>query len=97
MNMIENVVKNSDGMPTVAMDEKHTAELNLLRNFMFRNVYKSNSVKREEDLAKLEVVITSLYNYFLEHPKKLPEDLQGRRYKYSGQRLCGRHDRQICS
>lgn len=76
MNMIENVVKNSDGMPTVAMDEKHTAELNLLRNFMFRNVYKSNSVKREEDLAKLEVVITSLYNYFLEHPKKLPEDLQ---------------------
>lgn len=76
MNMIENVVKNSDGMPTVAMDEKHTAELNLLRNFMFRNVYKSNSVKREEDLAKLEVVITSLYNYFLEHSKKLPEDLQ---------------------
>ena len=76
MNMIENVVKNSDGMPTVAMDEKHTAELNLLRNFMFRNVYKSNSVKREEDLAKLEVVITSLYNYFLKHPKKLPEDLQ---------------------
>lgn len=76
MNMIENVVKNSDGKPYVSMDEEHTSELNLLRSFMFKNVYKSSSVKKEEDLAKIEVVITSLYNYFLSNPEKLPEDLQ---------------------
>ena len=29
----------------------------------------------EEDLAKVEVVIRSLYDYFLKHPEKLPEDI----------------------
>ncbi len=76
MNMIENVVKHSDGKPVVEMDAEHAAELNLLRTFMFKNVYKSGKVKKEEDLAKIEVVISSLYNHFLKHPKKLPKDLQ---------------------
>ena len=43
---------------------------------MFENVYKSSSVKKEEDLAKVEVVIETLYNYFIQHPEKLPEDCQ---------------------
>lgn len=75
-NMIENVVKNSDGKDTVSMDPQHWEQLNVLRNFMFDNVYRSRSVKKEEDLAKVEVVITSLYKYFKEHPRKMPKDLQ---------------------
>lgn len=43
---------------------------------MFSHVYKSSRVKKEEDLAKVEVVIKSLYEYFLKNPDKLPEDLQ---------------------
>ncbi len=43
---------------------------------MFSHVYKSGRVKREEDLAKVEVVISSLYNYFLRDPSKLPDDLR---------------------
>ena len=43
---------------------------------MFDNVYKSNLVKREEDLAKVEVVISSLYKYFIDRPDRLPEDMQ---------------------
>ena len=31
------------------MDEEHGAQLNLLRNFMFENVYRSQRVKKEED------------------------------------------------
>ena len=42
---------------------------------MFENVYRSQRVKKEEDLAKVEVVISSLYDYFLKHPEKLPEDI----------------------
>jgi dGTPase len=72
--MVSNVVFYSDGKDFVSMDEEHGRQLNVLRNFMFDNVYKSQRVKKEEDLAKVEVVISSLYNYFLKHPEKLPED-----------------------
>ncbi|MGN8712678.1 deoxyguanosinetriphosphate triphosphohydrolase [Hornefia butyriciproducens] len=75
-NMIENVVMNSDGKNEIAMDREHAEQLNVLRDFMFKNVYKSRSVKKEEDLAKVEVVLTSLYNYFLSHPEKMPDDLR---------------------
>ena len=36
----------------------------------------SSRVKREEDLNKVDVVLSSLYDYFLEHVEALPEDLQ---------------------
>lgn len=72
--MVRNVVEFSDGKDFVSMDDIHKKQLDNLRNFMFANVYKSQKVKKEEDLAKVEVVISQLYNYFLEHPEKLPED-----------------------
>ena len=74
-NMIENVVMNSDGADRVAMDEEHAEQLAVLRQFMFKNVYKSGSVKREEDLLKIETLLTSLYEYFVAFPEKLPKDL----------------------
>ncbi len=75
-NMIENVVRNSDGKDRVSMDDEHWAELNRLRNYMFENVYRSTFVKKEEDLAKVEVIITSLYKYFLNHKEKLPKEIR---------------------
>lgn len=73
-NMITSVVEFSDGKDLIAMDDEHTQMLTELRTFMFNNVYKSSRVKREEDLAKVEVVISSLYKYFCEHPDRMPED-----------------------
>ncbi len=75
-NMVSNVVMYSDDKDFVSMDEANSTELDLLRKFMFENVYRSNKVKREEDLAKIEVVIRSLYEYFLKSPEKLPEEYQ---------------------
>ena len=43
---------------------------------MFANVYKSSRVKREEDLNKVEVVISSLYDYFIKNIDQLPEDMK---------------------
>ena len=43
---------------------------------MFANVYKSDKVKKEEDLLKVEVVISSLYEHFIRHPEKIPEELR---------------------
>lgn len=73
-SMVDNVVKHSDGKNFVAMDNVYGEQLNILRSYMFENVYRSRKVKKEEDLTKVEVVISSLYNYFIKHPKKLPKD-----------------------
>ena len=75
-NMIENVVRNSDGKREIAMDEEHRKELDVLREFMFLHVYRSSRVKRQEQLAHIEQVITYLYRYFLMHPEELPKDLR---------------------
>lgn len=75
-NMVVDLITNSDGKGEIAQSPQFKEELNKLRTFMFTHVYKSGRVKREEDLAKVEVVISSLYNYFLKNPSKLPKDLQ---------------------
>ena len=75
-NMVTDLVKNSDGREEISQSPQFREELNRLRTFMFSHVYKSGRVKREEDLAKVEVVISSLYNYFLRDPSRLPDDLR---------------------
>ena len=75
-NMVVDVIKNSDGKEAIMQSTEYKDELNSLRSFMFANVYKSGRVKREEDLAKVEVVLSSLYKHFMNHPEQMPEDLQ---------------------
>lgn len=75
-NMVTDVIMNSRDEDRIVQSESFGKELISLRSFMFSNVYKSGRVKREEDLAKVEVVIKSLYEYFLKNPGRLPEDLQ---------------------
>ena len=75
-NMVRDVVENSDGRERIYQSSDYKTELDYLRTFMFANVYKSSRVKREEDLNKVDVVLSSLYDYFLEHVEALPEDLQ---------------------
>lgn len=74
--MVNDVIENSEGKDEIMQSEEFKKELLTLRSFMFKNVYKSSLVKKEEDLAKVGVVIKALYDYFLEHEEKLPEDLQ---------------------
>ncbi|MBR5128918.1 MAG: deoxyguanosinetriphosphate triphosphohydrolase [Firmicutes bacterium] len=74
--MVNDVIENSEGKDEIMQSEEFKKELLTLRNFMFKNVYKSSLVKKEEDLAKVGVVIKALYDYFLEHEEKLPKDLQ---------------------
>lgn len=75
-SMVKNVIEFSDGKDHILMDDEHWTIMNLLRDFMFQNVYRSKDVKKEEDLIMLEKVITSLYTYYCENPGELPEDFQ---------------------
>ena len=72
-NLIESLVNNSEGKDYITLDEAKGAALNEMRNFMFNKVYTSERVKKAEDLNKVEVVITSLYNYYIENPEKMPK------------------------
>lgn len=75
-NMVTDVIVNSCDKDKITQSDSFSDELTGLRIFMFSNVYKSSRVKREEDLAKVEVVIKSLYEYFLRNPNRLPKDMQ---------------------
>ena len=75
-NMVTDIIRESDGKDEILQSPLFKDELITLRSFMFSHVYKSSRVKKEEDLAKVEVVIKSLYEYLIKNPDKLPEDLQ---------------------
>lgn len=75
-NMVTDIIRESDGKDEILQSPLFKDELITLRSFMFSHVYKSSRVKKEEDLAKVEVVISSLYKYFISHPEKLPEDMR---------------------
>ena len=67
-NLIADLCRNSEGRDTVELSPDHSEALLDLRTFLFRNVYRSPDVRTTSDLAKVEKVITSLYDHFLEHP-----------------------------
>ena len=75
-SMIKNLIENSDENAIVQMSEDYRLQMDNLRKYMFENVYNSSKVKKEEDLTKIEVVISALYQYFIENPNKLPIDNQ---------------------
>ncbi len=74
-NMILNIVTNSDEKDLIQMSSEYLQEMNSLRSYMFANVYKSERVKREEELSKVEVIIVSLYKYAKENIDKLPREI----------------------
>ena len=55
-------------------DEKWEA-MNELRKFMFANVYSNKHVKSAGDPYKVEEIITSLFEYYLNNPGELPSEL----------------------
>lgn len=75
-NMVVDVIENSDGKDRISQSSEFKSNLDDLRTFMFANVYKSGRVKREEDLNKVEVVISSLYDYFIKNIDQLPDDMK---------------------
>lgn len=71
--LIRAVIKGSQDRPDIALDPEIADVMNELRNFMYNNIYNSESeAKREE--KKAEDIIASLYDYYIKHPDQLPVD-----------------------
>lgn len=71
-NLIVDLSRNSEGKDSISLSEDINNALLELRAFMFENVYESPKVLEVADQSKVETVISSLYNYFMNNPDELP-------------------------
>ncbi|MCI9598044.1 MAG: deoxyguanosinetriphosphate triphosphohydrolase [Firmicutes bacterium] len=74
--LVTDLINSSWQTERISMSSVCMEHMDLLRDFMFQNVYHNNRVKKDEDLQKVKNIIESLYRYFQENPTMLPEELQ---------------------
>ena len=72
--LVSDVVKRSVGRPVIEMTPVIEKAMLDLRAFMFEHVYRNPVAKGEESKARR--IIQELYQYYIEHPDKLPQDFQ---------------------
>lgn len=70
--LVTDLVRHSDGKDQISQGEECAFYMNELRNFMFKNVYHNDRVKKNEELEKVELIIKELYNYYMNHSDQLP-------------------------
>jgi dGTPase len=70
------MIAYSDRKDYITQSPEVKAQMDVLRNFMFKRVYESLDVKREEETEMCEKVITTLYRHYIENPNSLPKDRQ---------------------
>ena len=68
--MITDIVRESRDEPHLRMSERIQEASDEMRAFLFERVYLDEWRKAEEE--RCDHVITSLFNYFMEHPNQMP-------------------------
>ena len=71
---IHDLVTNSYGKNDIMMSDPVAKAMKNLRHFMFENVYTNKNAKSEE--AKAEMLMETLYDYYLKHFDKLPQEMK---------------------
>jgi len=69
-NFVESLVRNSGDDIRMAPDVQKA--FTALREFMFEAVYRNPIAKGEE--SKAHLMLQGMYNYFVQHPEKLPAE-----------------------
>lgn len=80
--LVSDLIENSFQKPCISMSETCRTHMDLLRTFMFENVYHNNRVKKDEDLEKVRYMIEALYRYFRQNPGRLPKEQQDMSAEY---------------
>ena len=73
---VTDLIENSFEKDRISMSRTCMTHMELLRDFMFENVYHNRKVKKDEELEKINHILKSLYQYYIENPDQLPEDLR---------------------
>lgn len=71
-HFIHDIVTASMGKNDILMSEPVETAMKNMRSFMFENVYENPIAKAEE--GKAEVLMKTLYQYFMKHTDDLPEE-----------------------
>ena len=64
-------IRASSDSPTIAMEDDVQQAANELREFLFESVYRNPVAKGEE--SKAQDMLMHLFDYYINHPDKLPE------------------------
>lgn len=72
-HFIHDIVTTSFGKNEIKMSSSIQDAMKELREFMFENVYKNPDAKSEE--GKAEILMETLYEYYLHHIELLPDEL----------------------
>lgn len=89
--LVKDMIENSTDRSTARLSDEKSSAMNRLRAYMFENVYHNHKVKRAEDISQVRMIITSLYQFFVENPERLPEDLKAMRGEFSIEELAKDH------
>lgn len=89
--LVRDMINNSYGKPKARLSEEKWTAMNELRKFMFANVYSNRYVKSAGDPNKVEIMIKSLFEYFLDHPEELPEELYAMKDEFTVEELVKDH------
>lgn len=73
-HFIHDLVTNSYEKGDICMSDEVAEAMKKLRMFMFERVYTNQNAKSEE--AKAEMLMETLYEYYLKHFEKLPIEMQ---------------------
>ena len=79
-HFIHDLVTTSYDKNDIQMSPPVAEAMQNLREFMFEHVYQNKAAKSQE--GKAEMLIKSLYGYYLRHLEKIPEHLTMRIDKY---------------
>jgi dGTPase len=74
--LVFDLVESSDGKPQIYQSKDAEKYMNELRTFMFETVYFNPVVKQDTQLEKIKHLMFALYDYYLEHPDRLPAEQQ---------------------
>jgi len=89
--LVKDMIQCSYNRPEARLSEEKWNAMEELRNFMFENVYRNSSVKSAEDSNKVEVIITSLYEYYADHPEEMFSELLAMENEFSVEELAKDH------
>lgn len=89
--LVKDMIENSFNKPEAQLSDEKAEAMNELRTYMFKNVYHNKNVKKAEDINKVRTVITGLYNYFTDSPKRLPAELMSMMDEFSLEELAKDH------
>lgn len=71
--MIKDIIKNSFNQPKICMSKEVSESTEILKEFMFKQVYNNSPAKEDEE--KAVNLIKKLFIYFMEQPIEIPKNL----------------------